>query len=458
MEDTRTVFRRFKEQVEKSTYQKELHFNNDGDSTVIRTHFLNAKRKETWTYRENLKLDCQGDISNPDFINYRVKTVPYHGLLYTVLKQELPMISAEPGYEICWCPNIGTNIVRSGSLAVNDTQWYDLNCNYVDHFIQKECTDVDIDRDIGNVAALQRWSTTLPSFETMFWLPWVYSRDSSKMFPLYMCGKNDTVVHKMYLCRYIGELLMIRKTGTNELVEFNESYIRIHGNTVIGGTSPYILPVPEMRGEYVMMSDMECEYNRCGGNNAEHASNVFDIDNIRAIESDNTHTLGTTVSLKIKDMPFPVHTIHWCAVNLNAKARNYLSNYTTNSQDHLSGGNPIKWITLSTPNGLIFKNQDFSIGERLVSKKNFKRTPRDPGYGCWTNAPDACSPLYPKPGIKLDDSEITFRLENLNYPSNDNFKINVQVVYSYRITIKDYPKNEAERNVKGIEFDISGDM
>jgi len=458
MEDHKTVFKRFKEQVDKSAYQKELHFTGEETDVSIRTHFLNIKRRETWSYRCNLKLDCTGDISNPDFITYKVRNLPYHGLLYTVLCQQFPAIVANDGYEICWAPNIGSNIVSEATFKINDVDWQTLNCKYFDDYHQKISMDNTLDEDLGNVAAMRDWSTNLPSYTTRFWIPWWYSLHSSKMVPLYFCGKEDNICHELHLKRNIGQLLRVRNSVTQEELEFDESYIKVLGNSNNGVTSPYQLPVPEMRGDYVFMSDMECEHNRCEESKVKYGNTVFDIDNVRSVDSDNIYTLNNTVNIKIKDMPFPVHTIHWKAVNLNAEKKNYLSNYTTNSSDHTIGSNPIKWVSLSTPNGIIIKNQEFYVGEKLLSKRNFRKVPNVAGYGCWTNASDAADPLYPKPGIKLDDAELTFRLENNEHTSSDNFRVNAQMVYTYRITVKDYPKNETERNVKGIDFEISGDL
>ena len=448
MEDQRTVFKRLKDNLDKSNYQKDLHFASENEE-AIRTHFLNIKRKETWTYSNNIKLECQGDISNPDILIYKVKNLPYHGLLNTVLIQQFPAITAEPGYEICWTPNLGSNIVREASFKVNDTELQTLNCRYFDDYIQKVDTSEDLNRNLGNVPELQYWGTYLPAYMTFFWIPWFYTQHSSKMFPLYFCGKEDSILHELNLRRNISQLLMIRKTTTREIVPFDESYIKVASMT---------LPVPEMRAEYVFMSDMECEHNRCEEAKTRYSTQVFDIDNVRSIDSDNIHNLNTTVSIKIKDMPFPVHTIHWKAINLEAEKRNYLSNYTTDSISHSSGANPIKWVSLSSPNGIILKNQDFYVGERITTHQKFNKVPNVAGYGCWTNAADATDPLYPKSGIKLDESEITFRLENNDFPTSDTFRVNIQVIYTYRITIKDFPRTEAERNTKGIDFDISGDQ
>jgi len=453
MEDYKTVFRRLKEQVDKSNYQKDLHFaSSEQSETPIRTHFLNIKRKETWSFRNNIKLECSGDISNPNFITYKVKSLPFHGLLHTVLVQNLPQINAAPGYEVRWCKNVGYNVIRNCSIKVNDVEWQSLNSEYFDDFMQKINMDKDeeINKDLGNVPELREWSPTLYPYQTFFWIPWFYSSHSSKMFPLYFCGKEDNIVHEMLLRRNLSELLQVRRVDTHEVIPFDENCVTIN--------TPLTVPVPEVRGEYEFMSDMECEHNRCEESKVRYSTQVFDIDNVKSIDSDNIHNLNTTVNIKIKDMPFPVHTIHWKAINLEARKYNEYSNYSTNSHDCMRGGNPIKWISLSTPQGILFKNQDFYIGERIVSKQNFNKVPKEPGYGCWTNAPNATDSLYPKPGINLNDSELTFRLENNEFHSNDSFRVNIQIVYTYRITINDYPKSETERNVKGIDFEISGDM
>jgi hypothetical protein len=450
MEDHKTVFKRLKDVVEKSKYQKELHFSSDNkeETELIRTHFLNIQRKETWSYRCNLKLDCNGDISDPSNISYRVRTLPYHGLIYSVLAQKLPIVKANRGFEICWCPNVGSNIVKSAEFKVNDSVWQTLDSVYFDDYHTKISKDEHLDIHLGNVPELRNWSKELPSYMTMFYIPWFYSLHTSKMFPLYNCGKEDRIEHVLSLRRNLKDLLMIRSVDTGEIIPFDEACITVDN---------FNLPTPEMRGEYVMMSDMECEHNRC--NSDKYHSDIFDIDNIKIMESDNTYGVNSTVSIKIKDMPFPVHTIHWKASNVTAEANNYLSNYTTCSFDHTKGESPIRWASLSCPQGILFKNLESYICEKIVPYKNFGKLPKYSGYGCWTNSVTASDPLYPKPGIKLDEGELTFRLEDPNNSeSKDKYRVHARAVYTYRITFKDYPKTEAERNSKGIEVEVSGDL
>jgi hypothetical protein len=449
MEDHKTVFKRLKDNVEKSSYQKNLHFadeKKEDEETLIRTHFLNIQRRETWAYRCNIKLDCNGDISNPSNVSYRVRTLPYHGLLYTVLVQKLPTIKANKGFEIRWCPNVGSNIVKSAEFQVNDTVWQTLDSVYFDDYhakISKDSKEV-MNKNLGNIPELQTWASELPSAMTFFRIPWFYSLHTSKMFPLYYCGKEDRVEHILNLRRNLKDLLMIRSIDTGEMIPFDEACVSVSSTE---------LPAPEMRGDYVMMSDMECEHNRCNEN--KYHNEVFDIDNVRAIDSDNIVNSNSTVSIKIKDMPFPVHTIHWKAENMNASAFNYLSNYSTCAEDHTSGVSPVKWASLTCPQGILFKNLESYINETIIPANHFNKIPEYPGYGCWTNATDATEPLYPKPGIKLDEGELTLRIEDTE---NNKYKVHARVVYTYRISFKDYPKTESERNSKGIEVEVSGDL
>lgn len=450
MDDPKTVFKRLKDNVDKSAYQKDLHFSDENADTPIRTQFLNIKRKETWSYRNILKLDCSGDISNPDYITYKVRILPFHALRYVMVTQQLPRVTALPGYEVSWAPHIGCNVVRNASFKVNDVEWQSLNDEYFVDYIEKVDKSDDLDRELGDIPSLQEWSEEVAPYTTLFKIPWFFSLHTTKSFPLYNCGKEDDIVIETYLRRNLADLLRVRRVDTKEEIPFDEAYVTT--------TTPLILPVPELRGDYIQMSDMECEHNRCEEAKEKYSINVYDIENVKMVESDNIHTLNTTVNIKIKDMPFPVHSIHWKAVNLEAKENNYLSNYTTNPSDHLNGGPPIKWTSLSTPSGIIFKNQDSFIGERIIPKMHFNKVPKAPGLGCWTNATDAADVLYPKAGINVNDGELTFRLENTEFPCSSNFRIVVQLVYTYRITIKDFPKTESERNTKGIDFEISGDM
>lgn len=451
MEDHKTIFKRLKDVVEKSQYQKDLHFSEEKEEeeTLIRTHFLNIKRRETWSYRCNLKLDCNGDISNPSNISYRVRTLPYHGLLYTVLIQKLPQIKAKTGFEIRWCPNVGSNIVKQAEFQVNDTIWQTLDSIYFDDYHSKisQENSASLNQNLGNIPELQTWSNELPSGMTFFRIPWFYSLHTSKMFPLYYCGKEDRIEHQLTLRRNLKDLLMIRSVDTGEMIPFDEACIEV---------SNLELPAPEMRGDYVMMSDMECEHNRCNG--SKYHTEVFDIDNVKAVASDNVYGTNSTVSIKIKDMPFPVHTIHWKAENVNASSVNYLSNYSTCTEDHTKGISPIRWASLSCPQGILFKNMESYITDKIIPSNHFNKIPEHPGYGCWTNATSAADPLYPKPGIKLDEGELTFRIEDNDEESKNKYRLHSRIVYTYRITFKEYPKTESERNSKGIEVEVSGDL
>lgn len=448
MEDPKTVFKRLKENVEKSQYQKDLHYSeeNGEQPTLIRTHFLNSRRRETWSYRNNFKLDATADLSDSSKICYRARTIPFHGLLYTILIQKLPTVKASPGFEICWCPNVGSNIVKTAEFQVNDTVWQTLDSVYFDDYHMKlsSQSEKEQNRNLGNVSALRTWSTELPAFTTFFRIPWFYSLHTSKMFPLYYCGKEDKIDHILYLRRNLKDLLMIRSADTGEMIPFDEACL------ILDETKTE-LPVPEMRGEYVMMSDMECEHNRC---NATESTDIFDIDNVKSFSSETPIDTTVSTNIRLKDLPFPVHTIHWKAENHTASSLNYLSNYSTNAENHLEGESPIQWVSLSSPNGIVFKQLENYVSERIVPSNHFPRTPDEAGYGTWTNAVYAGDSLYPKPGIKLDDGELTFKLVD----SKDKYVIHTRCVYTYRVVFKDYPKNESERNGKGIEVEISGDL
>jgi hypothetical protein len=137
---------------------------------------------------------------------------------------------------------------------------------------------------------------------------------------------------------------------------FGSTYIRVHDTCRRTG---------KFRG---------AAHNRC--NITKYNTDVFDIDNVKSIESDNIYGINSTVSIKIKDMPFPVHTIHWKATNMTAYANNYLSNYTTCAEDHTKGESPIKWASLSSQQGILFKNLESYICEKIVPYKNFGKIPK----------------------------------------------------------------------------------
>jgi hypothetical protein len=452
-----------------SSYQRALHYptgpKGDADHVDNQVHavFYSTFRKTTWYFHHPAKLDCIISGSEQNSVTFRARSTPHHGLLYTSLIAQLPSITAKDGYEVRWCPNVGINIFETASMSFNDDQIQNLDHIYCDNYVQTRIPATDlgtVNIGLGNIPTLQDWSSRLPSHSTSFIIPWFYTIDPTAFFPLYMCGAMDRVEHNLTLRRKISQLLMVRKiTGSDQepiMVPFSSEYVTV-------GNGPQVMepeiPIPEMFGEYLYLTEMESNYYRC-----QLPRDSINIDSVHCLDSENPSTLNTTVVVSIPEMRYPVHTIHWVAENTTALSYNYRSNYTTminGSQGH----SPIEWTTLETSKGAIFRNLASLHTERIHPSIHFRAAPHLPGYNAWTFGMRAHE-LGPKPAINMSLGKISVRLKSpsssidgMDIDSNrvsspETFVVKVRLVYTHKLKFKSYPSNDEERSSRNAVVEI----
>jgi hypothetical protein len=464
MSDPKKLFEETRKSL--TPYQHSLHYatgpKNEDDHPDNKIHavFYSAFRKSTWYFHHPSKIDCVNPGDDTTATVYRAKATPQHGLLYTYLIAKLPAIKAKPGYQVRWCPNVGLNIFKTGVLYFNDNQLQNIDSVYCDNYIQTMISPNEretVDVGLGNVDELQNWSTSLPSYSTSFTIPWFYSLEHTSVFPLYMCGAMDRLEHNLLLRRKISQLLMIRKIGDNNestMVPFNPEYVTI-------GTGPSVtepeIPMPEMYGEYLFLTEMECNFYRCNASGRD----MINIDSVYSAEAENPSPLEKTVAITFAEIGYPVHTIHWVAENHTAMEHNYHSNYTTNPLDHTTGRSPIESSTLETSKGPIFRNLERVHTERVHPSKHFRSVPHTPGYNAWTFGMRGYD-VDPKPGINMSNGKLTVKLKDTNpylddgdtKPPQDTYTIKVRLVYTHRLKFKSWPATEELRSTQPAVVEI----
>lgn len=464
-------YKKFFEETRKglSSYQRSLHYptgpkgESDHVDNQVQAVFYTTSKKTTWYFHHPAKLDCGISGSEKNSVSFRARSTPHHGLLYTYLTAKLPAIKAKAGYEVRWCPNVGINIFETASLSFNDDIIQNLDHIYCDDYVQtmvpkNELESVNI--GLGNIETLQKWNTVLPPHSTSFVIPWFYTLDPTAFFPLYMCGAMDRIEHNLILRRKISQLLMVRKIGAPDsepsIVPFSSEYVTV-------GNGPQVnepeIPIPEMFGEYLYLTDVESNYYRC-----QVPRDSINIDSVHSIDSENPSTLDKTVVVNIPEISYPVHTIHWVAENTTARSSNYHSNYTTNPINHTIGHSPVEWTTLETSKGSIFKNLESYHTERVHPQRHFRATPQTPGYNSWSFGMRAHE-LGPKPAINMSMGKLTVRLKDTDpfletdptrKACSDTFVLKVRLVYTHKLKFKSFPATEEERSSRNAVIEIVG--
>jgi hypothetical protein len=464
-DDLKKALNKFQESLHLPEDEKkgEGHANNH-----VSTVFFTQYRRTTWYYHFPEQLEFSGTENR--FV-FRANAIP-HGLLNTNLCQTLPSIVCNQGYKARWTHNVGSNVMENGVLAFNDTLLQTLDYVSVDMNGQSVIdSSLREDREInlGNITKLTEWNTVLPSYPTIFKIPWFYALEPSSYFPLYLCGFLDRVEHRLTLRRDVANLLHVQNEDGKRVLVDKISIKFIDGKAP---TETPKMPMPVMWGDYLFLHDIECAYNRrCVSKGLDSKSgsitdqrNVLYIDDIIAEDSDNPVRLNNTVAIKINNSKFPVHSFAWVAQNETALRGEYYSNYSTDPTDHRCGWSPFKDSTLSTGKDCIFKDFPSYMTERGCPSLHYRGMPKEPGYNFWTLAIRAHE-YCPKPGIIIKDGQLSVRLKDMNaevglvdgqISSEDLFRVRLRMTYTKRVVFTKFPVDEHARSDTRALCEIQG--
>lgn len=454
-----------------TTFQNSLHKPEDisrgseYEGNNIMSIFYPEYKKTTWYYKFSEPLQASSSSETDTFYIFKAKSNA-HGLLSTDLSQKLPSIECNPGYLAKWTHNVGLNVVESGTFCLNDNILQTIDSGYNDcvlQFCASSGRRDEVSLNLGNIPQLQEYQSILPKFTTSYKLPWYYSEDPSKVFPMYYCGLFDRVEHKMVLKRRINDLLEIKDINGNRVPADHISLKKIDGVAVT--PNMLYLPPPQMYGTYIYLSDMECEYNRercikSDDGSTSHKKNVFYIKDMIKIEDENPSRLGNIVNIDIKNIDYPIIKLYWTAHNQSS----YYSNYSTNSEDHRLGWSPLEEVSLNWGKSYIFRNMPAHRFERILPICEFSSTPLEPGYGGWSMGVDIRE-SGPLPGILFRDGQFSVKLNDTNpyinldptaQRSTDFYKVSLYLVYIKKLTFDTYPLDEKSRQSIGAQISISG--
>lgn len=428
--------------IEKSTLQKEMHLptGKPGDladkRNILYSVHQRGKQKTLWYKSSWESMVDQNVPTNPELVTYRSKIFPYHSLHRSMLSTMTPEIRAKEGYEIRFCDNLFINMIREFRLFFNDVELQFGNDKSI-YFDLQLRDDWEMMRgEIGNRESLTSWTDVIPKEFISLYLPWCYSKDKSDAFPLSLCGHNDRLEHIIEFNLRLSELVLIRKTENNELVDFDMDLIEVSGNSDI-------IPIPEMEGLYTTLTSNECDYVNCLKDETDGRKEYF-TSSVYYIEDENETVFGKKVNLKIDSKKnLPVDSIYWGAINLTESERE--KSLILHYSDDGSEFSPIKTTRIESSIGTVLENKSSHKTERGYAVSQFKNVPQTPGFNLWKNS--VLSMDDPKkfvPGINFSSGSVTMSLQD-KQKSSDKYLAFCVLCHQKKFYFSNFPKTQEER-------------
>lgn len=365
----------------KTKFQEEIH-EPKTENELIMSNFIRSFRKSTWYSHMPVKLSA---AANEDTVTYTVSDA-FDYLLYTFLRQKLPALRVKKEYinqvRICWCHNIGHNIIESANLRFDDEVAQTIDSTWCDifsqHFVPSEKWD-HYKISIGSIPQLENWSTSLPEHTINAPQPWFYSRDRSLALPLFLCSLVK-VTHQYKRRMRITDLLrmQIRKSPDDPWVD------RPTNLRFIQGAGDGNLKTPELWGRYAYLTEDEREYNRC------MRRHVFYTNDVVGCKQINSSSFGQNATVEL-DCKTPCLTTFWVAENMAAKRFNNYSNYTTCTDDVYQGYNPIDNTSLEYSGVKRLDRIPSDVLTMMEPYYHLPSAPREAGYNSYSFAYDPTS-------------------------------------------------------------------
>lgn len=444
-----------------TTLQKSFHYpedeklgpNHPGNKLV--SIFYNQFKRTTWYLIKSVKLEMKAD--GGEDVSYKVDS-KFHGLIHTTLDQPLPAIVCKQGYVARWTSNVGSNVMERGKFVFNDVELQTISYIKSDLYGQSisENERASWEKNLGNLKVLQEWGSALIPWNCSFRIPWFYSQSLSNYFPLYFCGFLDRIEHRLKLRRDVKSLLMVRRLSDKAIVEADRSTIES-----IDGKAPSEvakMPAPAMYGQYVFLSDLECNNNRCSAETSGKFTSTLYIEDDIIAESSDTLRVGDgdetkTLKIELKSTKYPVHAFGWVAQNQTALKRGYYSNYTTNADDHTLGWDPVKSTTIEYDDFTLLDDEEGYRTNRVHPAHQYPTAPSQQGIHLWSMCAKA-NDSGMKPGIvyskgaislKLADTNPTLQLSSSAVPTKDLFKAVAVLTYTKKVIITHSNGKESDR-------------
>lgn len=400
-----------------SDFQKKLHH---GDGKVTLRFQLEVKRA-SWGTNVTEKIEGTGsELPDGTSVIYPINH-KFDYLMFMFIQLTIPAIRVADAYkdriEICWTPNLFHNIVKQAhfrkddeSIQQSDSVWLD---NYAQTFIGTDKRPMYMAK-IGNIQALTEWGQTLPQMQLK--LPqkqWFYAKRRQVAFPLFLC--RDSKIDHQYLFNLVAKSLI--RMRCREKVEDEWGYIEFQPKFVTGLKADGKLPTPEMFARYATITDEEKDWIR------KHGSHEIYYDDIVSIDQDTEFGYGSTPAFEL-NTTYPCKAVFFQAENQVAKSTRYMSNYTTDSEDHMEGWNPIvsAGLTYGSDKRVPILSADvFDFVEPFFCLDTI---PSEPGYNLMVIAFDLPS-VYGDVGSTLfgEKTKLVIRLDKTElYPKDISYE------------------------------------
>ena len=400
-------------------YQKTLHnpenvelgTSHSGNQVLSDVYF--TPFRSTWysSYEESMKLELDFRDENTQSLRFHLNSNA-HGVVYSHLNLTFPSIKCKDGYEVRWSRFPLLKYIKKASFKIDDLVvnsfdhvWLDM---YINNLIGKEDVE-DTLINIGHTSDMIEWHNELPSKETSFSLPWFYNSDMRQYFPLDHCGSLTKIYHELQINGNVESLLQIRKVETGENASFYDAIEMYDMQKVKSSLEKVKLPQSVMYGQYIMLSEHECDYRRCLTQETKKIEiNYNDVECFDAQLP--VHAGREDIAVLPIKSKFPLHYMGWVCENYDAIKDGCASNYSTNDEHPAQGTYPYKNSTLTAQkDDFLIQNMSTFRSSRVHPGKFGKCLPREPGYSYWSNSLNVKS-LHPRPGKIFKDGNLIVQL------------------------------------------------
>lgn len=368
-----------------------------------------------------------------------------HGLTAFTISNILPKVVAHEGYQVRWCHNVGSHIVKYGIFTHAKVKIHDFDDITSDILLTYPQKGEDIDSiniDIGNTTDLQTFSNVLQQKPVIFIPSFPFNNsDPSYQFPLYMCANQDDIKVSLILKKDPQSLLIIakeNKDGTLEIIkpEKGKRYVDLYqdGEEI----SKFEFKYPTVVTQYDFMSQDECNGKWCNSGLEKSVDTNqridFYVNQATPFAAKNPISDATTVIDEI-NTSHVVTSIAWMAEQIQNREKHILSNYTTNpNPNFLDSVSPIISTTIYTGKSTILDKMPAISTCKIASRHSYRRTPCLPGIHIRTLGIRGCDNTT-KPGFIFDKGTMTFVLKETDPLVSDKTRSKTTDLYDVHVRV-----------------------
>ena len=380
---------------------------NNISQEFINTPFYKEYYKCLWYSTQTEKMT--ESRNGADYVY--VASTAYHFLYLSYQTLTLPAISVpdhlKDSVRICWCHNIGSNIVEKANISEGNDEIQSLDSvsfDIINQFFKRDDID-NYQASIGNLSYLENWTTDLPQYHDILVVqPWFYGMYDKKSetypnaFPIFY--KQDTTLKHVYSFRNkVDQLLRVQRLEDGIWKNVHRDEIRSLLNISEEKNNISI----EMWGCYSNVTDTELANHREMVIKNKDGRDYHYLD-VLEFDADNDCGERKVISCEI-NYTHPCYIVTWVAENILATSYNNLSNYTNDANCLYRGFDPIVKNTLSYSTAKKFKDMR-SIHFNKFSSIFLPSSPTEAGYHAYNYVLEPIS-NNAQPGIISETSKPT---------------------------------------------------